>query len=102
MAAAHNLSGLLPVPRLRRGLPELFQVESLPGAVLKRCSNEVRDLVDRAGMIISKGGGNFDTLDEEGEEVKKKVSFLLLSKCHPYHKRFGVGINQPILSHFPY
>lgn len=74
----------------------------MPGTVLKRCSREVRDLVDRADMIISKGGGNFDTLDEESEGVKRKISFLLLSKCHPYHKRFGVGINQPILSHFPY
>lgn len=73
----------------------------LPGTTLKRCSKEIRDLVDQADMIISKGGGNFDTLDEENAEVKKKISFMLLSKCYPYYKYFGIDIYQPILSHFP-
>ncbi|MGD9076184.1 MAG: ARMT1-like domain-containing protein, partial [Desulfobacteraceae bacterium] len=39
----------------------------LPGTILKRCSRELRELVERADLIISKGGGNFDTLDEESE-----------------------------------
>ncbi|MGD9321226.1 MAG: ARMT1-like domain-containing protein, partial [Desulfobacteraceae bacterium] len=37
----------------------------LPGTILKRCSREVRELVEGADLIISKGGANFDTLDEE-------------------------------------
>lgn len=72
----------------------------LPGTVLRRCSNEVNDLVRRSDLIISKGGGNFDTLDEEREHLQKKISFLLLSKCEPYYRHFGVEIHQPILANF--
>jgi uncharacterized protein with ATP-grasp and redox domains len=72
----------------------------LPGTVLARCSNEVNDLVRRSDLIISKGGGNFDTLDEEREHLQKKISFLLLSKCEPYYRHFGVEIYQPILANY--
>lgn len=72
----------------------------LPGTILKRCSNEVTDLVSRADLIISKGGGNFDTLDEDMEYVKGKITFMLLSKCAPYYKYFGVKIHHPVLANF--
>ena len=72
----------------------------LPGTVLRRCSNEVNDLVRRFDLIISKGGGNFDTLDEEKEQLQKKISFLLLSKCEPYYRHFGIEIYQPILANY--
>ena len=72
----------------------------LPGTVLARCSNEVNDLVRRSDLIISKGGGNFDTLDEEREDLQKKISFLLLSKCEPYYRHFGIQIYQPILANY--
>jgi hypothetical protein len=72
----------------------------LPGTVLRRCSNEVNDLVRCSDLIISKGGGNFDTLDEEREHLQKKISFLLLSKCEPYYRHFGVEIHQPILANY--
>ena len=70
----------------------------LPGTVLKRCSNEVKDLVQQADMIISKGGGNFDTLDENRKQLKNKISYLLLSKCDPQYKTFGVELYHPILA----
>ena len=70
----------------------------LPGTVLKRCSSEVNALVDRSDLIISKGGGNFDTLDEERKHLNKKISFLLLSKCAPHHDNFGVDLYNPVLS----
>lgn len=72
----------------------------LPGTILKRCSNEVNDLVRRADLIISKGGGNFDTLEEEKGCLKDKTTFMLLSKCDPYYKYFGVKVDQPILYNF--
>ena len=72
----------------------------LPGTRLSRCSNEVKDAVNRADLIISKGGGNFDTLDEERKHLNKKISFLLLSKCEPYYRHFGVQIHQPILANY--
>lgn len=72
----------------------------LPGTILKRCSNEVNDLVRHADLIIAKGGGNFDTLEEEKGYLKDKITFMLLSKCDPYYKYFGVEIYQPVLANF--
>ena len=70
----------------------------LPGTVLSRCSSKVNYLVDQSDLIISKGGGNFDTLDEERKHLNKKISFFLLSKCAPHHDNFGVQIYHPILA----
>ena len=39
-------------------------------------------------------------LDEEREHLQKKISFLLLSKCEPYYRHFGVEIHQPILANY--
>ncbi len=72
----------------------------LPGTLLDRCSNEVIDLVHQSDLIISKGGGNFDTLDEERKQLDKHFSFLLLSKCEPYYDHFGVKLHHPILANF--
>ena len=70
----------------------------LPGTVLSRCSNDVNERVHQSDLIISKGGGNFDTLDEEGKRLNKKISFLLLSKCAPHHDNFDVNLYHPVLS----
>ncbi len=72
----------------------------LPGTLLSRCSSEVKELVRQSDLIISKGGGNFDTLDEERKHLQKNISFMLLSKCEPYYKHFGVEIYQPILANY--
>lgn len=74
----------------------------LPGTLLSRCSGRVQDLVRRSDLIISKGGGNFDTLDEERKHLDQNISFLLLSKCEPYYQHFGINLYQPILfNHYP-
>jgi uncharacterized protein with ATP-grasp and redox domains len=70
----------------------------LPGTLLNRCSSAVNALVRQADLIISKGGGNFDTLDEERKRLNANISFLLLSKCEPYYEHFGVKLHQPILA----
>ena len=72
----------------------------LPGTLLSRCSSKVKELVRQSDLIISKGGGNFDTLDEERKHLKKNISFLLLSKCEPYYQHFGIKLYQPILANF--
>jgi uncharacterized protein with ATP-grasp and redox domains len=72
----------------------------LPGTLLSRCSSELNDFVNQSDLIISKGGGNFDTLDEESKHLEKKITFLLLSKCEPYYRHFGVEIYQPILANY--
>ncbi len=69
----------------------------VPGTLLNRCSGELQRLFQEADLIISKGGGNFDTLDELPEKRKSKISYLLLSKCRPYQEHFGVGLQRAIL-----
>jgi len=70
----------------------------LPGTITSRCSSEVRDLLQRADLIISKGGGNSDTLEEEKDSYN--ITFLLLSKCIPYYNYFQTELHQPILANF--
>jgi uncharacterized protein with ATP-grasp and redox domains len=72
----------------------------LPGTILSRCSSEVNDWVNQSDLIISKGGGNFDTLDEERKHLKKKFTFMLLSKCPVYSRYFNVEISHPIMANF--
>jgi uncharacterized protein with ATP-grasp and redox domains len=68
-----------------------------PGTKLSRCSQEINDLYQKADLIISKGGGNFDTLEEEQKVLKKNITYMLLSKCYPYYERFAVEIHRPIM-----
>ncbi|VGO17133.1 hypothetical protein PDESU_05728 [Pontiella desulfatans] len=48
-----------------------------PGTILDQCSPDFRALFDQADMIISKGQGNFETLQESGREI----FFLMKVKC---------------------
>jgi len=68
-----------------------------PGTSIARCSPRVRNLLGKADLVISKGGGNFDSLHEERHLVRK-VAFLLMSKCAPYVSHFGVPLKQPIVA----
>ena len=69
----------------------------LPGTLLHRCSPEVRSLMGRADLIISKGGGNFETFSNEMLS-EKQVTFMVLSKCAVYQRHFGVAPGDPILA----
>jgi uncharacterized protein with ATP-grasp and redox domains len=72
---------------------------SVPGTILSRCSEELRESILEADLVISKGGGNFDTLEEE-KDLGTDISFMLLSKCIPYCHYFQTGMFQPILANF--
>jgi damage-control phosphatase, subfamily I len=69
----------------------------MPGTVLSRCSPDVRDLVRRADLIFSKGGGNFDSFEEE-KEFLGKTYFALMCKCIPYRDYFRTELRKPILA----
>ena len=69
----------------------------VPGTILSRCSEELRKLSKKADLIISKGGGNFDSLEEE-VHLHNKIFFMLMSKCVPYCAYFGTKLFDPILS----
>lgn len=57
--------------------------EPLPGFLMSMTSRGMLKLMEEADLIVSKGGGNFDTLSGE-ESLRGKISFLLQAKCQPY------------------
>jgi len=71
-----------------------------PGTRVSRCSPEVQDLFRHADLVISKGGGNFDSLDEDKDLYGRKISFLFLSKCYLYEQLFHTPLEAPILSNY--
>ena len=71
-----------------------------PGTRLSRCSPEVQELYKQSDLVISKGGGNFDSLDEDKDLYGRKISFLFLSKCYLYKQLFHSPLEAPILSNY--
>ncbi len=63
------------------GLTELLSVVSngsaLPGTVLKHCSEEFKEVFNKADLVISKGQGNYETMSG----LDKHIIFLLMIKC---------------------
>jgi uncharacterized protein with ATP-grasp and redox domains len=64
-----------------------------PGTILKDCSSEFRDIYDNAGLIISKGQGNFETLSEE----PRPIYFLFKVKCPVIAKDIGSEVGSIVL-----
>ncbi|MDD5456084.1 MAG: ARMT1-like domain-containing protein [Candidatus Margulisbacteria bacterium] len=58
------------------------------GTVFSEATPELREALDWADMIISKGQGNFETLSEE--KTAKPLFYLLLSKCPHISKNLGI------------
>ncbi len=87
------------------GLQELTHVmengmaEPLPGTFLKRINSETKILIERSDLVISKGGGNYDSLTEE-EGLRGKISFLFLAKCYPYCHLHHVSLGVPVIYNF--
>jgi len=87
------------------GMGEIAQVvengvcEPLPGTFLKRINSELKTLIEKSDLVISKGGGNYDSLTEE-EKIKGKASFLFLAKCYPYCHLHQVSLGDPIIHNF--
>ncbi|PIX24188.1 MAG: hypothetical protein COZ69_06760 [Deltaproteobacteria bacterium CG_4_8_14_3_um_filter_45_9] len=79
---------------LENGIPE-----HLPGTFLKRVPPELKTVIERSDLVISKGGGNYDSLTEE-KGLKGKVSFLFLAKCYPYCHLHHVSLNAPVIYNF--
>jgi uncharacterized protein with ATP-grasp and redox domains len=73
--------------------------EPLPGTFLEKVNSELKTLIEKSDLVISKGGGNYDSLTEE-EKIKEKTSFLFLAKCYPYCHLHGVSLNAPIIYNF--
>lgn len=72
----------------------------LPGTIIARLSPGVKKIYEKADLIISKGGGNYDAMNPS--ELTKNTTFLLNSKCSCYCRLFGVKMHDPIIENVYY
>jgi len=72
------------------GLDKLTDIVSTgcnsPGIVLEYCNREFLELFNKSNLIISKGQGNFEALEQE----KRPVFFLFKIKCNVVAQYLGV------------
>ncbi len=76
------------------GLTDLVRVihngDNNPGTILRTSSAEFREVFQNADVIISKGQGNYETLDSvEG----KNIYFLFVAKCSYVADLLGVSVD---------
>lgn len=81
---------------------DLFEVaevidngSDIAGTCLEEISEKAREVIDLADVIISKGQGNFETL----QKCKKNVFYIFMCKCEMFAKRFQVPRFHGMLIH---
>ncbi len=67
-----------------------------PGTDISRCSQELQTLLKQADLVISKGGGNHESLDEY-KHLLNNICFMLMCKCLPQQQWFNTKLYDPIL-----
>lgn len=67
------------------------------GVLLHRVSDELKHLINQSDIIVSKGQGNFETLDEITDG---RVFFILRAKCPMIAQKFNVRLNDIIFKHY--
>ena len=65
-----------------------------PGTILEDCSNEFKDIFARSGLVIAKGHGNYETLNDVGG---KRLYFLLMVKCETIAKDVGCSVGDSVV-----
>jgi len=79
------------------GMNEVARIVSsgsdAPATILSQCSAEMLKLYYSADIIIAKGQGNYESLDEEPDNI----FFLLRAKCPVVGKLLGVNTDDAIL-----
>ncbi len=83
------------------GLTDIVDVvgngSAAPGTLLGRISDEAKQLIDTADVIISKGMGNYETMEGCG----LNVYYLLLCKCERFARRFGQKLFSSVFAREP-
>ena len=64
-----------------------------PATILSQCSSEMLRLYHSADVIIAKGQGNYESLDEESGNI----FFLLRAKCPIVARLLGVSVGDAVL-----
>ncbi len=79
------------------GLTDLVEVidngTDAPGTILELCSADFRRRFETAGLIISKGQGNFETLNESDRDI----FFLLRPKCTVLARHLNMPLGCQVL-----
>jgi len=71
-------------------------IGQLPGTVLSRCSKEFLEIFNKVDLIISKGGGNFESLLNE-KNLPENLFFLLMCKCNVHSKIFKLPVGNGVI-----
>ncbi len=84
------------------GMEEVAEVisngDDTPGTILAQCSAEMRELFQESDMVIVKGQGNFETLEEEKRDG---IFFSLQIKCPVIAQHIGAQIGDLALYRIP-
>ncbi len=79
------------------GLTDVVDVidngNNMPGTCLQYISEKARTVIDEADVILSKGQGNFETL----QGYNKNIYYIFLCKCEMIAEMFGVPKFSPML-----
>jgi uncharacterized protein with ATP-grasp and redox domains len=70
--------------------------EPFPGTSLAKVSPEVRDLVEAADVVVSKGVGNYESLTEE-QGLSGRVTYLYHGKCVPCCSAKGAALGDLVV-----
>lgn len=84
-----GLYGVVPVIENGISVP-------LPATMLAWTSPEVRGLVEKADLVIAKGGANYECLSED-ESLAGRVTFLFQGKCLPLCRAAEVGLGSLVV-----
>lgn len=86
------LNDITPLEVSQVGMDEICRVidngNDAPGTILHESPVDFRELFEKADMVISKGQGNFETLQNCGREV----FFLMKVKCDVVAKETGLPL----------
>lgn len=70
---------------------------SAPGLVLSFTSSLFKELLSEADMVISKGQGNYESLND----IDREVFFLLMVKCPLVARAIGIDVGTMVLKEKP-
>ncbi len=80
------------------GLTDMVQVidngSSAPGTILEECSESFRCRFDAADVVIAKGQGNYESLNE----AKQEIFFLFKAKCNMIARELGCKVGQMVVT----
>ncbi|AFQ44059.1 damage-control phosphatase ARMT1 family protein [Desulfosporosinus meridiei] len=65
------------------------------GTILQDCSPDFLDVYKSAGLVISKGQANYESLEELGKD-DRRLYFLLRAKCEIVAENLGVKLNEMV------